>query len=367
MKDANAGPTLTASFCPIGAHAPLGAALHPGTFVHTQLPEEYMPRISLALLLCAVFTGVRLAAGDAPSPAPAPATATLPEQTVLAWAKTLQSDDYKAVLAMLPTEAQARAVASWKSADSTQDKDIDAKLAQLLAPNAVDGFMADLSPKLATMDPANMAQSLVSVAGVLPLMLQSSQPAAAPSADQTAILTAAQNLLSDIAAWLPTSGITDPANLKKALTLLVDAVKASGITSAADMHKMTLEDCLGKVGPAIKKVKAALLVYGLDANHLLASVTATGAAGADATHRSLTIGFTAFGRVDTFNLPLVQANGAWTVPTDAIPGYNNLKNMVPALGGGTSAPSGAAPGGDNEGRKFDGAPAPAPAPAGQGK
>jgi hypothetical protein len=326
-----------------------------------------MPRISLALLLCAVIAGVRLAAGDAP-PAPAPATtaAALPEQTLLAWTKVLQADDYTALLAMLPPEVQAKAVASWTNADSSQDKDIDENLAKVLAPAAVDGFMNELTPKLATLDPAGLAQNLVGIAGFLPLLLQQGQPSA-PNPDSTPIITAAQSLLSDMAAWLPTSGITDPANLRKALTDLVDAVKGTGITSAADLHKMSLADFLGKLGPAVKKAKEAFMVYGLDANKLLASITASSAAGADANHRTLTIGFSAFARTYSFTLPLVQANGIWTVPAAAIPGYNYLKAMVPAA---RTLPGAAAPDAD-EGKKAEAAPAPAPAPAsgpsGQGK
>jgi hypothetical protein len=270
-----------------------------------------------------------------------------PESAIMPAVKAIHDNDFKALFASFSAADQAKAEADWKKAQADpnaakNDAQVDQFLGQMLDPAAVDNLMAQAEPQLKTMDLAKAQQGLMALSGMLPLMM--SQNGKPMTADDQKSMAMVQSLLNDIAAWIPKSGVNDPAKLRTALEHVVAGVKALGVKDGKELRALSLDDLLGRLGPALKEVKAGFASYDLQADKLLESIkpTSTG----DGDNRVLNVAFNAFGRDYTVPLKVQKVDGKWVLAKDAAPaGFDAFKGMLPGLPG-----SGAGPGdGQGEG------------------
>jgi hypothetical protein len=297
----------------------------------------------LAIVALAVLGSSRLAAGDTDPAAP--------ETWLLSTVKALKGNDFKTWFDAIPADDQAKAKEQWAKSqkDPESAKKFDEFMTQMLAPDAVDALVAKAEPGLGQFDPAQTSQGLMMMSGFLPMMLQqgpNGQPRKmTPELQQ--VVSMAQNMLSDAAQWVQTAGLNDPKKLRGAVEHLVAGAKAIGVKNSDELHQLSLEDFLGRLGPASKEIKLAIATYDLQVDKFLDSVTATSAGTGD--HRTLTVGFTAFNRPYTLPLKVEQQGGKWVPAKDAIPGIEALQQMVPGMAGGDGRAGPPGQGGQGEG------------------
>jgi hypothetical protein len=267
-----------------------------------------------------------------------------PEGAVLPAVKALHDNDFKALFALMPAEDQAKAQDGWKQSQTNPDPKSDAQfdqmLGQLLDPKAVDNLAAQAEPQLKTMDLTKTSQGIMAMSGLLPMLAAQNGKQLTP--DDQKGLAMVQNLLNDVAAWIPKSGINDDKKLRDALEHVVAGAKALGVKDSKELHALAFDDLLTRVGPMLKELKSALAVYDLQADKLLESVKATSAGDGD--QRTLTVSFTAFGRPYETPVKVQKVNGKWVMANGAPAGLDAFKGMLPGLPG--AAPAG---GGQGEG------------------
>jgi len=268
--------------------------------------------------------------------APAAIDPATPESAVLLPARVLRDNDFKAFFLSLPGDEQDKARTDWAAAQQAakaaatgqpgapnpQDG-INAVLARLLAPGAVDALLAEAEPQLAQMNPQELSQGLAMTAGFLPMMLGGQQGAAAKDPGNVKRIAALQGLLTDASQWVLTAGLNDKAKLKEALGHLVAGAQALGAKDFSELQALPLEDFLARLSPLIKEVKAALRVYDIEVDAFLASVTATAdapAADAPPGQRTITVSIKAFGKPYSFPLTVERSGQHWILsPSNAAP------------------------------------------------
>ncbi len=235
-----------------------------------------------------------------------------PDGLVATWAKALRSNDLKGLFALLPREQQAMAERQYADnvtrADANDDLQVNAFLALMQQPSAVDMLMSQAQPALAQVKPDELVAGLQQIAGFLGAAAQQ------PAQPGTAAMDVAglQGFVNDVAAWIPKAGLNDKVKLRAALVHVVAAIKGTGFTTAAQMRALALRDLLGKVSPALTEVKAALAVYDLKLDAMLDSFAVTKVEG-EGDARSLTLGWTAFGKPHSTVVKMVKKDLSWTV------------------------------------------------------
>jgi hypothetical protein len=280
-----------------------------------------LPALSSLMLMTGLHAGevpaVAPPAGGAAATAPgaAPGAPVLPPETSLKqWVQALRSNDLTLLYKALTGEQRALVEKTWTvqatTPDADADKQLNSGLGLLLAPNAVDLLVAQAQPDLATLNTQDLVIGLQQVGGFL--ALAGSQPAKAPGDAPTLDFVALQGFLADIGGWIPQAGINDVAKLHQAVEHVVAGAKSLGVKSAVEVRALKTEDVLHRLSAALTEIKAALLVYGLDANALLDSITFATADGSG-DQRSVTIGFTAFGHAHLIPVKVVRKNDAWTL------------------------------------------------------
>jgi hypothetical protein len=276
-----------------------------------------------------------------------------PESAVLLPVQVLRANDYKTTYDALPADQKAAYEAKWKAQNDTanpkDDAQLDATLAKLLAPDAVDSLTKEYSPKLANPElaPAKLSQNLMTFSAILPMMAgagQPGQPGQPPAAGgpMAALIPKLQGLLQDAAAWVPTAGINDTTHLHDAITHIVAGTKALGFTSAKQMRALSLDDFLGHLGPATKEFKLAIATYNAPVDTFLDGVTAKAEPG-DGDHRILDVGFSLFGKPYSAPVKVDKADGHWEISPDnkeSLGGLGMLGGMVGAGGMGGGRPGG---------------------------
>lgn len=326
----------------------------------------------LPLMACLVLGSCAVMAADTPAP-PAPAAevvssapattgtaaATAPDATLKMWVKALRSNDLMAFFQALPKQSRADLVQVWNvqstTPDPAGDRQITGALGMLLGSNAVDLLVARVEPELAVINIQDLVMALQQAGGFLALAGSQTK---APSSGATLDYLALQSLVSDVATWLPTAGIADPVKLRKAVEHIVLGAKALSVQNALELRALKAEDVVLRLGPALTELKAALLLYGLDANALLDSVAFTVLDGTG-DQRHLTVAFSAFGHTHTIPVTVVLQNGAWQLAEGKDSPFAPLSQllmlgMLMNVGSDALTPAGQAP---------HAAPAPHPAPA----
>jgi hypothetical protein len=293
-----------------------------------------MLRFSLPAI-ASLILGAALGAGETPTvppPAGAPAAtapggapaatapaaipgapALAPEASLKQWVLALRSNDLALLYRALTSEQRALVEKTWTvqaaTPDADADKQVNSGLGLLLSPTAVDLLVAQAEPDLATLNPQDLVIGLQQIGGFL--ALAGSQPKA-PGDAPTLDFIALQGFLADIGGWIPLAGINDVAKLHRAVEHVVAGAKSLGVKNALEVRALKTADVLHRLSAALSEIKAALLVYGLDANALLDSITFATADGAG-DQRLVTIGFTAFGHPHLIPVKVVRKNDAWTL------------------------------------------------------
>ncbi len=261
--------------------------------------------------------GAPAAAGTVPGAAPPAATAgaasPAPEASLTQWVKALRGNDLAALYRALTSEQRRMSDNTWSiqaaTPDADGDKQLNSGLGLLLSPTAVDLLVAQAEPDLATLNPQDLVIGLQQVGGFLALAgSQPKQPGDAPALDFIAL----QGFLADIGGWLPLAGINDAAKLRKAVEHVVAGARLLGVKNALEVRALKTEEVLHRLSAALAEVKAALLIYGLDANALLDSGSIAAAADGSGEQRSVTVGFTAFGHPHHIPVKMVRKEDAWT-------------------------------------------------------
>ena len=270
-----------------------------------------------ASLLIACAAGVSSLHAAVPDPAS-------PEFVVAAPVQALRSNDVLALFKSMPAEEQEKARQEWKEKSTTispsERAEIDEKLALLLDPKAVDNLMAMVEPQLRQINPQEMAGMLQMFGGIAAMQL-AQQPAFAATGQSL------QTLATDLATWLPTSGIEKPENMRKAITSVVDAAKALGVANADEMLALELDEFLTRGSAALKEAKRAFAPYGIDVDAFLDTVALVNVKG-EGDKRTADLKFTAFSHDVVFPVPLTQKEGKWVIDDQAM-----KQNLAPLMGG----------------------------------
>jgi len=247
-----------------------------------------------------------------------------PESAIAVPAQAIKSNDLVGLFkALLPAD-QEKAKAEWQKARSQMSPSDKAEfnefLNKMLATDAVDRIVSEMEPNLKDMNPAEMAAGVQMFGGMMAMQLAQNPQ----TKDQGALL---QQLVMDVAAWLPTSGIEQPAKLRESATHFVNSIKALGVSNADELIALDLETLLTRSGDATKEMKKALTVYGLNPDAFLGSLALTNIAGTGDT-RTATLSFTAFGKPYQMPADLKLKDGFWTFDADKA-----KQGLAPMMGG----------------------------------
>jgi hypothetical protein len=260
------------------------------------------------------------------------ADTSTPEGTLMAPIEALRNNDVPAIFALIPEEAQAEAKKSWeeeaKNPNAAQDAEIDQNLGKLLAPDAIDTMMADLEPQLKEFNAQQVSMGLMMMGGML-AMNMAKDPEQAQSAQEL------QGLITDICAWLPASGLGDPAKARQAIERIVAGAKALDIANATELRALSLDEALKRCGGFLIELKNALAVYNLNADGFLDSIKVASVEG-DGDQRTATMQFTAFGKPHSFPVKMEKKDGRWQVSESSMAGNpltGGLGGMIPGVGG----------------------------------
>ena len=274
------------------------------------------------------------------------AAAGTPESAILLPVKVLRGNDFKGFYQLLPPEDKAKAEADWKKAQDDRKagakpkdtSEINALLAKLLAPDAVDQLMKENEPKLAQANPQELSQGLQMAAGFLPMMLGQPQPGQTPeqAKSKQALGAMLQGMLTDASGWILTAGINDPKKLRSATERLVAGARALGVKNVEELQALSFEDFLGRLGPLVKEAKSAAAVYDVQVDGFLDSVKAVAKPalpGAVADERALDVSFTAFGKPYTFPVTVLKKGTNWIISPKNGEQFSGMKQMIPGAGG----------------------------------
>jgi len=269
--------------------------------------------LASSVLACAISVG-SLHAADLASP----------ESVVAAPVKAMRSNDMLALFKSMPAEEQAKARQEWKdkatTISPTERAELDEKLSMLLDPKAVDNLMAMIEPQLKQVNPQELAGMLQMFGGIAAMQL-AQQPAFATTGKSL------QTLAMDLAAWLPTSGIEDPAKMRLAITSVVNAAKAFRVANADELLKLDLDEFLTRGGAALKEAKNAFKPYDIEFDAFLDSIALINVKGTG-DKRTGDLKLTAFAHDITFPVPLVQKDGKWQIDEQEM-----QKAVAPLMGG----------------------------------
>lgn len=140
------------------------------------------------------------------------------------------------------------------------------KLARISAPDAVEQIMAEVEPKLDEARP-QVPGALLMGFGAMHMAI------ASPDSDLTdAQRTALEAALPGIQRWAGATDFLDAATLRDALTLLVDAVRRSGIQNLDQLRALSLDELLRRGGGVLAAAKDAVQLYGVDVDAIADSV-----------------------------------------------------------------------------------------------
>ncbi len=252
--------------------------------------------------------------------------ASSPEEAILAPIKAVRNNDLLGLFKSLPADDQAEAERSWKDeaakAGPDQKAEMDQKLALLLNDNAVEMLASQVEPMLKGYNPQETAGQLMMVGGMV-AMSMAQDPKTAPLGEML------QEVVRDMSVWLPKAGFEDPKKLREALTRVVAAAKAIKVANSEQFFALSLNDMLVRAGAAVKEIKGAFAVYGLDANAFLDSFAISKVEGTGE-QRTASLEFTAFGNKHAVPVNLIKKDGRWTFNPEV------LEGLMPGAGGGAA-------------------------------
>jgi uncharacterized protein len=205
-------------------------------------------------------------AGRASVAAPDPAV------QVLEVARLLRSNDLAGLIqATLPPSAYEKLRADYEvqrkqpTTDAQRAKFAE-EFARFNAPDAIDKLMAEIEPKLVEARPKLPAALMMGLGAAQMAVLSEESDL---TADQRASL---QQALPGLQQWLTTTDFLSSDSARRALTVLAEAVRGSGIESIDELKQMSFEQVLAKADPVLAAGKKAMQVYGLDVNAIVDSI-----------------------------------------------------------------------------------------------
>ncbi|HWU52752.1 MAG TPA: hypothetical protein VN153_08035 [Tahibacter sp.] len=132
------------------------------------------------------------------------------------------------------------------------------KMQQFTAPDAVDQMMAKLEPEMAKARPQAAGMMLMGM-GALSVAVNSSDTKLTDAQRE-----ALRSALPGIQRWVNTTDFLSVASLRRALTVLTDAARRTGITDIDQLKALPLEGVLERASPMLTAAKEAVRTYGID-------------------------------------------------------------------------------------------------------
>lgn len=232
------------------------------------------PMLSLSLL-GALALGSSLLVSQPVSAQVAPmlaaSAAADPAQHVRDVVDALRRNDLPALVqAALPPQQYREAVDGWEklrlSPTSEEDRaEFEAALQKWTAADTVDRVMAEIEPKLR--ERAVQSEGMV-LMGLGAMHMAVNSPDSELDEEQRTMLKAA---LPGIENWVIATDFFDPATLRQALSLLVDAARGTGISSLDQIKMLSFDQALRRAGQMLTAGKQAVKLYGLDLDAIIAS------------------------------------------------------------------------------------------------
>lgn len=232
------------------------------------------PMLSLSLL-GALALGSSLLVSQPVSAQVAPmlaaSAAADPAQHVRDVVDALRRNDLPALVqAALPPQQYREAVDGWEklrlSPTSEEDRaEFEAALQKWTAADTVDRVMAEIEPKLR--ERAVQSEGMV-LMGLGAMHMAVNSPDSELDEEQRTMLKAA---LPGIENWVIATDFFDPATLRQALSLLVEAARGTGISSLDQIKMLSFDQALRRAGQMLTAGKQAVKLYGLDLDAIIAS------------------------------------------------------------------------------------------------
>lgn len=131
-------------------------------------------------------------------------------------------------------------------------------VARITGPDAVDQLMAEIEPKLDEVRPQAPGAVQMALGG---LQMAIASPEAELTDEQRAALAAA---LPGLQQWASSTDFLDAATLRRALTLVTDAARRTGIVDLEQLKAMSLVGLLDTASSVFVAGKDAVRLYGVD-------------------------------------------------------------------------------------------------------
>lgn len=146
-----------------------------------------------------------------------------------------------------------------------QRAEFEREISRITAPDAVERLMAEFRPKLDEARP-QAAGGIMMAIGAAQMALAS--PDTELTAEQRDMLRRA---LPGVQAWLTSTDFFDESTLRRALTLVTDAARATGISNLDQVQMLSFEEVLGHGGNMLAAAKSAVRLYGIDVDQIMAT------------------------------------------------------------------------------------------------
>ncbi|WP_313913381.1 hypothetical protein [Tahibacter sp.] len=153
---------------------------------------------------------------------------------------------------------QAFAIASNKPTTDTERARFAEKIRQFTAPDAVDQLMLTLEPEMTKARPQLAGMTLMAL-GAMQVAIKSPDTKLTEAQRQ-----ALESALPGIQRWASNTDFLSPDSMRRALTVLTDAARRTGITDIDQLKTLPLEGVLERAGPMLVAAKEAVRTYGID-------------------------------------------------------------------------------------------------------
>ena len=145
-----------------------------------------------------------------------------------------------------------------KPTSDTERERFAREIQRLTAPDAIDKFIAGLEPEL-TKARAQWPGMLLMASGAMQVAVNS------PEAKLTdAQREALRSALPGVQRWMASTDLLSTDMMRRALTVLADAGRRTGITDIDQLKSLPLEGVLERVSPMLTAGKEAARIYGVD-------------------------------------------------------------------------------------------------------
>lgn len=221
--------------------------------------------------------------------------ARTPEDAVMKPVRALIANDLTALIATLPDDEIDKLRTKWDAERAKPNQRDDAQfnmaMAQLMAPGAVDTLMSLIEPQLEEIDEDAFYNGI-------------------EAATANAPMGEAEEMRDAVVSWIESAGFTDAGKMRQALGHVVGAAHAFNVHNAAELRALSFDDLIARSGAALPHVKSICLVYGLDVDGLLRSISAGGFSGSE-TEQTGTVKLTFLGKQRDIPTTVRKLDGHW--------------------------------------------------------